>query len=437
MAYNFPPNPSLNETYTSNGRTFRWNGVQWVAVITPTSNSASVFVSASAPPNPVKGALWFNTIDQTLYVRISTQSGEFWTESYPGSNPQPASNPPVKISSSVPSNSNEGDLWFNPNLAELRVKINGIAGATWELVGGYSPAQPAKVEVSVSPPDDPEQGSLWLNSSNGELYVWVDSQGGGFWDSVSSESPADNMAPVFSSVSEPLGAPLGYLWFNPSDNSLKVRSLTPSGPNWEPISTSPIPPQFAKVRVSVSPPTSFSEGDLWFNTSDNSLYVRIEKPGGGYWGLANEVPEPVNSPSIRISSSPPANPVQGDLWYDPDDSTMSIWYEDLDSSQWVAVVPYPEEYLSLRGGTLSGPIYAGYDIPYDSNAFVTVGWVENVLSQQSISPSILSGKGSLITATSAGVASELKVGQNGEFLKADSTAEAGLTWSNNVDCGAF
>jgi hypothetical protein len=227
------------------------------------------------------------------------------------------------------------------------------------------------------------------------------------------------------------------LWYNPSDNSLKVKSLTPSGSSWEPVSTSTSPSQFAKVRVSVSPPTSFSEGDLWFNTVDNSLYVRVERPGGGYWGLANEVPEPVNTPSIRISSVPPANPVVGDLWYDPDDSGFNIWYEDLDSAQWVSVVPYPQDFLPLTGGTVTGPVYASYPIPDDQDAFVTVGWVESILSQQYVPLSVLSEKGSLITATSAGVTSELKVGQGGEFLKADPSAEVGIAWSNNVDCGAF
>ena len=28
-AFNFPPSPSLNDTYNANGVTYKWNGTQW------------------------------------------------------------------------------------------------------------------------------------------------------------------------------------------------------------------------------------------------------------------------------------------------------------------------------------------------------------------------------------------------------------------------
>ena len=436
MAYNFPPNPSLNEIYTSNGRTFKWNGVQWVAVVAPTSSSAPVFVSSSQPSNPVNGALWFNTIDQTLYVRVSSPNGSYWAESYPGANPAPAVNPCVTVSTSEPANAREGDLWFNPVSDALKVRVNSLSGGTWELAGGYTPAPPVKVEVSSTPPVDPEQGVLWFNSTDGNLYVWRDSLEGGFWDSV--ESSSTPSPPVLVSVSEPNDVPLGYLWFNPSNGSLKVKALLSSGPGWETVAGGSSPaPQFAKVRVSASPPLNPESGALWFNSSDSTLYVWVASDGGGFWNIANDAPEPVNSPTIRISSFPPANPVPGDLWYDPDDSNLSIWYEDLDSSQWVAVVPYPQTFLPIQGGVLEGPIYANYPIPDDQNAFVTVGWVEGYLDQRDIPKSILTEKGSIISASAEGVPVEVKPGQNGEFLKVDYASQAGIAWSNNVDCGAF
>jgi len=32
MAIDFPSSPTLNQTYTFNGRTWKWNGTAWVAL---------------------------------------------------------------------------------------------------------------------------------------------------------------------------------------------------------------------------------------------------------------------------------------------------------------------------------------------------------------------------------------------------------------------
>lgn len=436
MSYNFPSNPTLNEVYSYNGRTFKWNGVQWVAVIAPTSNTAPVYVSSSAPANPVVGALWFNTIDATLYVRTTSSGGPFWIESYPGS--PTSSNPPVVVSSSPPVSAEEGDLWYNPTSDQLKVYIVGPGGASWELVGGYTPPQPTKVEVSASAPLNPSEGLLWFNTVDNNLYVWVETPSGGFWEASFAGSIPTPQVPVYVSSSEPLNPVPGYLWFDPDTHLLKVRTLTPSGSIWDTIAGESVAPfQFARVAVSVSAPPDPQEGSLWYNTADYTMYVWIAAPGGGYWTIANEPPAPVNTPTIRISSSPPANPVEGDLWYDPDNSNFSIWYVDLDGGQWIAVVPYPEQYMPTYGGTFTGPIYANYTIPNDPNAFVTAQWVIDKISEQGISSTILTGKGSLITSTGPNTPAELVVGTDGEFLKVDSTATTGIAWSNNVDCGAF
>lgn len=436
MAYNFPSNPTLNQVYSYNGRTFKWNGVQWVSVITPTANSAPVHVSSSAPTSPVVGALWFNTIDSTLYVRSYSSSGEFWIESSQGS--EPVVNSPVTVSSSPPVNPEEGDLWYNPTAEQLRVYVVGPGGTSWELVGGYTPPSETKVEVSASPPGNPEQGLLWFNTADNNLYVWVTSPGGGYWEASFSGSTPDPQVPVYVSASEPTNAAPGYLWFNPENHILKVKTLTPSGSVWDTIAGESVPTsQFAQVAISASAPSNPQEGLLWYNTVDNSLYVWIVVNGGGYWAVANEPPPPVNNPTIKISSSPPADPVQGDLWYDPDNSNLSIWYEDLDGGQWVAVVPYPQEYMPVTGGTFSGPVYTSAPIPDSPNVFVTAEWVINRISQQGIPQSLLTAKGSIVTASASSTPAELLVGADGEFLKVDSSTPVGISWSNNVDCGAF
>jgi hypothetical protein len=75
-------------------------------------------------------------------------------------------------------------------------------------------------------------------------------------------------------------------------------------------------------------PATPAVGDLWFNTTDNTLNVW----NGTAW-------EPVGAPSAggaaTVSNTPPLTPTLGDLWFDTDSGQLFVWYSDPDSSQWV------------------------------------------------------------------------------------------------------
>jgi hypothetical protein len=40
---------------------------------------------------------------------------------------------------------------------------------------------------------------------------------------------------------------------------------------------------------------------------------------------------------VYISTTPPANPYSGKLWYRSDQGKLFVYYSDVDSSQWVGV----------------------------------------------------------------------------------------------------
>ena len=83
MAYSFPPNPTLNETYTSNGRTWKWNGVTWQATVVPTTTSAPVYISVSPPPHPVAGSLWYDSNKSNLNIWYVDLNGGQWVSCVP------------------------------------------------------------------------------------------------------------------------------------------------------------------------------------------------------------------------------------------------------------------------------------------------------------------------------------------------------------------
>lgn len=83
MAASFPPNPSKGETYTNNGKTWRWDGYSWVAVTVPTPASSPVYVSISPAPNPVEGSLWYDTLNNSLNVYCTGLNGNGWVAIVP------------------------------------------------------------------------------------------------------------------------------------------------------------------------------------------------------------------------------------------------------------------------------------------------------------------------------------------------------------------
>ena len=381
MAYNFPPNPTLGQVYTYNERSWKWTGVQWIAVNVPTSTSAPVYFSAAPPGNPVQGALWYDTINETLKI---------WGFSRGDSAPNwiditatiPSPGPPVLISSSAPANAEPGFLWFDTIEGVLKVRVSAPGGAIWEDTASSATNNCSLVTISVSPPADPQQGALWFNDITNELKVWKEALfGASSWILISQGCEEDE-SPVLVSSSPPVNPLVGYLWYDTIQDLLKVWTLGPQGGVWIAITPEPgrAPPP---VKISASEPSNPVNGSLWYDSVHNVLYLRDNSGITGDWVTLTDVIEnPEGCTKTTISSSPPSNPSPGDFWYDPETSNLNMWYIDFYGGQWISVVPYPQDLVTVSGGTFTGPILAGYTIPADPLAFVTSQWVKDYVSEQ-------------------------------------------------------
>lgn len=122
MAYSFPPNPTLNQTYTNNGRTFKWNGVSWQATVVPTSTSAPVYVSVSPPPNPVQGSLWYDSNNSNLNIWYNDLNGGQWVAVVPY--PQDSIN-------------EQGGVFQGPIYAQYEIPNNPATFVTQKWVQDY------------------------------------------------------------------------------------------------------------------------------------------------------------------------------------------------------------------------------------------------------------------------------------------------------------
>jgi len=98
---------------------------------------------------------------------------------------------------------------------------------------------------------------------------------------------------------------------------------------------------------------------------------------GNTW-TATAVPTNTTAP-VFISIAPPPNPVPGSLWYDVNNSNLNIYYKDLNGSQWVGVVPFPDNTIDNQGGVFDGAVYLNYTIPNNPLAAINVGYFDSKL----------------------------------------------------------
>ena len=88
------------------------------------------------------------------------------------------------------------------------------------------------------------------------------------------------------------------------------------------------------VIVGTTTPTTAIEGFLWYNTSDNILYVYR----GGSWDAVSTAS--ASGSEVRVSNVPIAVPTVGDLWWDTVEGQLYIYYTDPDGgSAWMPCSP--------------------------------------------------------------------------------------------------
>lgn len=343
MAFNFPQNPALNQTYEYGGSVYKWNGSVWVLISGSSTLPLHSIVSISPPSRPISGLLWYNPSNETLKVWVPTVGGGGGWQAI-NDNADCLYKPPVTVSVSSPSNPVVGDLWYNPSSNILKVRVSGVGGDTWEVAGEEPCPEEPTVIVSNSPPGNPSIGDLWFNTSELILYIRVSTPMGATWQSAYSPDPCPEVPTVIVSGSEPQNPQSGDLWFNTVSTTLYLWVPSLTGGEWQNITDPESCPESVPVSVSASPPVSPNVGDLWFDTINLTLFVRVSTPSGDEWQPATNpedcTPE-INFPRIIVSSGYPTNPIEGDLWFNPDTIGLSVWYTDIDGGQWVSLIREP------------------------------------------------------------------------------------------------
>ena len=147
------------------------------------------------------------------------------------------------------------------------VDNNGGGGAGSEVI----------ISETAPDPTSLDEGTLWWNSDSEDLnlYVLFDNGGQLIWVQTSANDEEDSGANVIIDDTPPLVSQDGDMWWDSSIGELFVkyegqfveassgtaRIVDGSGGDGASIHVSDIPPIFAQ------------EGNLWWNTTDNTLYI--------------------------------------------------------------------------------------------------------------------------------------------------------------------
>jgi hypothetical protein len=222
------------------------------------------------------------------------------------------------------------------------------------------------------------------------------------------------------------------------------------------------------VPALASAPTipTLRTGDLYFNTTDSTLYsyngTAWAASGGGGGG---------GSSSITVSDTAPTSPGEGDLWFKSDVAQTFVYFD----SYWIEIGVGPQgpagqatifrwkktavggettisgnddssvplsytvqkEQLYLNGTLLvrgddyvatTGNSISGLTALAAGDITEVISFGEFILNS-SVSLSTIDAKGDLLVGTLADTVSRLAVGSNGTYLQADSSTATGLKWS--------
>lgn len=114
MPLDFPNSPTVNQEFTANGITWKYDGVAWNIV----SGGSGFRVSSGAPSSPALGDLWYDTESGEMFIYYDS-------------------------------------AWVSPSVVASVI---------------------ASVKVSDTPPTNPAVGDIWFDSSNGDMTIYYDSQ---------------------------------------------------------------------------------------------------------------------------------------------------------------------------------------------------------------------------------------------------------------------
>ena len=177
MALNFPSDTSKPYVDPQSGLKYVFNGAvgAWETALQP-----PVVISDSPPDLLIPGFLWWDSVGGTMYLYYDDGSTQQWVESTPSAIAKQSF-----VSRSAPLSSDTGDIWWNTLENKLYIKVESEWQDVALRVNEFVADTATDVSFSHTQPTAKKRGDLWYSRTEGKLHIYSDIEGFEGWKSVS------------------------------------------------------------------------------------------------------------------------------------------------------------------------------------------------------------------------------------------------------------
>lgn len=163
MPINFPDNPSVNDEFQAQGRTWIWNGTSWDAVVA-TIDAGKFIASTTAPANPQQGQGWFDPDTAQFFIYYDNA----WIEVGPTLTGPTGTAGRFTVSETAPLNVVEGDAWFDATSSRTYIYFDGL----WvEIIGALGPTGPSGPSGATGPTGPTGPTGATLSAEDDQVVI--------------------------------------------------------------------------------------------------------------------------------------------------------------------------------------------------------------------------------------------------------------------------
>ena len=170
----------------------------------------------------------------------------------------------------------------------------------------------------------------YVDPISGLKYIYNDNVGA--WESAI-QPPA-----VVSDAAPAITIP-GFLWWDSTNGSLYVYYSDGNSSQW--VEAAPTGSSSSIARVGQTPPSNPNDGELWWSTTKGNLYIYYNDGNSQQWIQANTYGPGAGNVSsgatVTSGANAPDDAYANDLWYNTTDKTLYINYKTGLAANWVKV----------------------------------------------------------------------------------------------------